>query len=94
MPLPIGTVIASLMRLGATRRVQLLLAICLPVIAGMKSPCLRLLMTSMLPQMMATSFRHMTADDTEAVLKNLREIVKEYEGKVGSTEGNVAVQTK
>ena len=92
MPLPVGIIIASLMRLGATRRAQQLLAIVLPVIARMKSPSIRLLMTSMLPQMMATSFRHMTADDREAVLKNLREVVTEYEGKVGSTEGNVAVQ--
>ena len=72
------SIVALLMRLGTDRRVQVFLAMILPVISRMKSPSIRLLMTSMVPQMMATSFRHMNDDDKLAVLERFTSLVEEY----------------
>ena len=72
------SIVALLMRLGTERRVQVFLAMILPVIARMKSPSIRLLMTSMIPQMMATSFRHMNDEDKLAVLERFASLVEEY----------------
>ena len=72
------SIVALLMRLGTDRRVQVFLAMILPVISRMKSPSIRLLMTSMVPQMMATSFRHMNDEDKLAVLERFTSLVEEY----------------
>ena len=72
------SIVALLMRLGTDRRVQVFLAMILPVISRMKSPSIRLLMTTMVPQMMATSFRHMNDEDKLAVLERFTSLVEEY----------------
>ena len=72
------SIVALLMRLGTDRRVQVFLAMILPVISRMKSPSIRLLMTAMVPQMMATSFRHMNDEDKLAVLERFTSLVEEY----------------
>ena len=72
------SIVALLMRLGTDRRVQVFLAMILPVISRMKSPSIRLLMTTMVPQMVATSFRHMNDEDKLAVLERFTSLVEEY----------------
>ena len=72
------SIVALLMRLGTDRRVQVFLAMILPVISRMKSPSIRLLMTTMVPQMMATSFRHTNDEDKLAVLERFASLVEEY----------------
>ena len=72
------SIVALLMRLGTDRRVQVFLAMILPVISRMKSPSIRLLMTTMVPQMMATSFRHMNDEDKLAVLDRFTSLIEEY----------------
>ena len=68
-----------LMRLGTNRRIQALLAILLPIISRMKSPSIRILMTTMVPQMMATSHRHMNDQDRQAVLDRIILLVEEFQ---------------
>ena len=72
------SIVALLMRLGTDRRVQVFLAMILPVISRMKSPSIRLLMTTMVPQMVATSFRHMNDEDKLVVLERYTSLVEEY----------------
>ena len=72
------SIVALLMRLGTDRRVQVFLAMILPVISRMKSPSIRLLMTAMVPQMMATSFHNMNDEDKLAVLERFSSLVEEY----------------
>ena len=72
------SIVSLLMRLGTDRRVQVFLAMILPVISRMKSPSIRLLMITMVPQMMATSFRHMNDEDKLAVLERFTSLVEEY----------------
>ena len=72
------SIVPWLMRLGTNRRVQVLLGVILPIITRMKSPSIRVLMTTMVPQMMATSFRHMIDQDRQAVLDRFVSLVNEY----------------
>ena len=72
------SIVAMLMHLGTDRRVQVFLAMILPVISRMKSPSIRVLMTTMLPQMMATSFRQMNDQDRRAVLDRFSLLVDEF----------------
>ena len=71
------------MRLGTNRRVQVFLALILPVVSRMKNLLIRLLMTTMAPQMMATSFRHMNDEDKLAVLESFASLVEEYRAHKG-----------
>ncbi len=81
MPLPVIAVIFALRAYGTSRKVKWLLAIIPPVMERMKSPSLRVLMTTLVPRMMETSFRYMTLEDKKAVLDKFEALVEEHRGK-------------
>jgi len=80
MPLPVSAVIFALRAYGTSRKVKWLLAIIPPVMERMKSPSLRVLMMSLVPRMMETSFQYMTLEDKKAVLERLEALVEEHRG--------------
>ena len=76
MPVPIGTFVAALMRVGTSRKAHFILGVLLPVIDRMKSPAIRSLMIAFVPKVMEASFARMTVQDRIAVTQMLTSLVK------------------
>ena len=83
MALPTGSMISALKRVGTNQKIRWLLAIILPMMERMKSPSLRILMTSIVPRLMETSFRFMTPEDKRAVLHRFEALLEEHRSNDG-----------
>ena len=89
MALPIGPIIFALKSVGTNQKSRWLLAIILPIMERMKSPSLRILLTTLVPRMMETAFRSMNPEDRRVVLGRLEALVEEHRGKDRGTEFSV-----
>ncbi len=78
MALPIGPIIFALSRVGTNQKIKWLLAIILPIMERMKSPSLRILLTTLMPRMMEAAFRFMNPEDRKAVIERLEALVQEH----------------
>ena len=78
MAVPVGPIIAGLMKLKTSGRARWILAVLLALISKMKSPSIRTLMISIIPKAMEASFAQMTVGDRKAVIQMLASLVEKF----------------
>ena len=78
MAVPVGPIIAGLMKLKTSGRARWILAVLLALISKMKSPSIRVLMISIVPKVTEASFAQMTVGDRKAVIQMLASLVEKF----------------
>ena len=78
MPIPVGPIIAGLIKLGAPRGARWILEVVGPWISRMKSPSIRMLMVELVPKMLEASFGRMNDEDKATVSRMLRSVAQKF----------------